>query len=325
MSVSTHRVEVVTVHLRPHPNADSLSLVTVHDGYQAIVRTADWTDGALGAYAPPDSIIPAGLVPGVEGRVRAIRLRGLISEGLLLHAPAGAAVGDDVAEQLGIGHYDPPAAYEAGGEAAPPPPGFVPVYDVEAARRYGAVLAPGERVIVTEKIHGANGRWTFRDGAMHAGSRTEWKRRSDARSRTVLWWAALDAHPEIRAWCETHPGAVVYGEVYGQVQDLTYGIVGARIVCFDILIGQDFLSHDEARAAAPELPWVPVLYDGPYQGVDALAAYAEVTSMLAQQHGAQHVAEGCVVRPAVERRDERCGRVVLKFIGRGYLTRRGGT
>lgn len=38
--------------------------------------------------------------------------------------------------------------------------------------------------------------------------------------------------------------------------------------------------------------------------------------------GADHVREGCVVRPAAERRDDRAGRVVLKLIGRDYLTRK---
>lgn len=323
MSRSTHAVEVVPVALRPHPNADALSIVTVHDAYQAIVRTADWQGRTLGAYAPPDSVIPAGLVPGVEGRVRAIRLRGLISEGLLLPAPDGAVVGDDVSDRLGIGHYEPPLNATTGGEDAPAPSGYCPVYDVEAARRYGSAFTPGERVIATEKIHGANARYTFRDGAMHAGSRTGWKARTDERGRAVLWWAALDAHPEVRAWCEAHPGDVLFGEVYGQVQDLKYGRTDARIVTFDILRGLDFLDHDEARAAGPDLPWVPTLYDGPFTWIDDLAGHAEGPSILARANGAEHVREGCVIRPERERRDVAFGRVVLKLIGRDYLTRRG--
>lgn len=322
MSNSTHAVEVVPVTLTPHPNADSLSVVTVHDGYQAIVRTADWEGRTLGAYAPPDSVIPPGLVPGVEGRVKAIRLRGLISEGLLLPAPEGASVGDDVAALLGIGHYNPPAPASPGGEDAPPPSGYAPVYDLEAARRYGSALEVGERVVVTEKIHGANGRWTFRDGAMHAGSRTAWKARTDDRGRVTLWWSALDAHPEIREWCEANPGAIVYGEVYGQVQDLKYGRTDARIVTFDIFDRSRFLDHDEARARAPFLPWVPVVYDGPHVSIAALAECAEGHSVLANRNGAEHVREGCVVRPATERHHDAAGRVVLKMIGRGYLTRK---
>lgn len=322
MSNSTHRIEVVPVTLAKHPNADALSIVRVHDGYQAIVRTADWQDGNLAAYAPPDSVIPAGLVPGIEGRVKAIRLRGIISEGLLIKAPAGLAVGDDAADALGITHYSPPVRGAAGtpggpsADAGDPPPGYAAVYDLEAARRYGRCLVDGERVIATEKIHGANARYTFRDGRMFAGSRTEWKRDDPA----ILWWSALASHPEIRVWCEANPGLVVYGEVYGRVQDLRYGLPNeTRLIVFDILRGTEFVDHDEARALAPSLPWVPVIYDGPWCGVDAMTAHAEGPSVMPN---AGHVREGCVIRPERERRDDRAGRVVLKLIGRDYLTHR---
>ena len=107
------------------------------------------------------------------------------------------------------------------------------------------------------------------------------------------------------------------------MQDLRYGRSDARIVIFDILRGLDFLDHDEARAAGPDLPWVPVLYDGPFPGIDALAVHAEGSSVLARANGAEHVREGCVIRPEHERRHEVAGRVVLKLIGRDYLTRKG--
>ena len=39
MAESTHRVEIVPVNLEPHPNADTLSIVRVFDGYTCVVRT----------------------------------------------------------------------------------------------------------------------------------------------------------------------------------------------------------------------------------------------------------------------------------------------
>lgn len=318
---STHCVEVVPVVLEPHPNADALSVVRVH-GYQAIVRTDDWRGRSVGAYCPPDSVVPPGLVPGIEGRIRAIRLRGLWSEGLLVPAPDGVALGEDVARLLGVGHYVPPENPSVGDDA-PAPPGLVPTYGLEAARRYATCLREGERVAITEKIHGANARYTFRDGEMHAGSRTGWKARTDDRSRVSQWWSALDAAPEVEAWCRANPGAVVFGEVYGQVQDLRYGIDrAARLVVFDIFADGRWLDHGEARDAAPDLPWVPTLYEGPWLGLDASAEHAEGESILARRNGTKHVREGCVVRPLSERWDPVAGRVVLKLIGRGYLARR---
>lgn len=51
--MSEHKVDVVTVKLEKHPNADSLSIVKVL-GYTVCTRTAGWTDGQLAAYIEPD-------------------------------------------------------------------------------------------------------------------------------------------------------------------------------------------------------------------------------------------------------------------------------
>src|SRR5208337_3314188 len=118
MAEATHRVEIVPVVLEPHPNADSLSIVKIY-GWQVCTKSADWdnvqTEWAegvgehkLGAYIQPDSIVdvtrpefswlartPDDVKPH---RVRVIRLRKLLSQGLLIPAPDGARLGDDVAE-----------------------------------------------------------------------------------------------------------------------------------------------------------------------------------------------------------------------------------
>jgi hypothetical protein len=52
MAESTHRVEIVPVNLEPHPNADTLSIVRVFDGYTCVVRTADWEGVPFAAYIP---------------------------------------------------------------------------------------------------------------------------------------------------------------------------------------------------------------------------------------------------------------------------------
>jgi len=66
-------------------------------------------------------------------RITVRKLRGVMSMGMLLPAPEGSNIGDDVAEQLGITHYEPPAMDEidgsrkhAGSDVAPPPPLFMP-------------------------------------------------------------------------------------------------------------------------------------------------------------------------------------------------------
>ncbi len=321
---STHRVEVVPVLLEPHPNADSLSIVRVFAGYTVCVRTADWQGRELGAYVPPDSLVDttrpefAFLADGKNARqrIKVKKLRGIVSMGLLIPAPPGAELGDDLAPSLGVERYEPPVPTSTGGEAAPAPRGIHPGYDVEELRRYARLFVPGEPVWITEKVHGANGRWVFVDGEMHAASRTEWKRKADE----IIWWQALARTPEIEAWCREHPEWMLYGEVYGRVQDLHYGVQsGVRAVIFDLLRPDGaWVDAAEARVVGPSLPWVPILArEAPFD-LERVLAHAEGPSLMPS---AKHVREGCVVKPLVERFDAELGRVCLKAIGNAYLER----
>ncbi len=65
---------------------------------------------------------------------------------------------------------------------------------------------------------------------------------------------------------------------------------------------------------------VPVLYRGPFSE----AAMREHTDGGATMD-ANHIREGIVMVPAVERRDARIGRVCLKSVSADCLTRKGGT
>ena len=175
---STHKCEVVPVVLEKHPNADSLSIVRVF-GYQVCVRTDAWQNIALGAFVVPDSIVDVSrpefaflsTMPDNKGkthvRIRAKKLRGEPSYGLLIPAPDGAKEGDDVAELLGIERYVPPEERNSHGAAQgyvstkatpiPPPdvPFHIPDYHVDAFQRYARdAFIPGEMVYVSEKIDG---------------------------------------------------------------------------------------------------------------------------------------------------------------------------
>ena len=315
-------MEVVPVHLEPHPNADSLSVVRVFDGYTVCVRTADWVGRELGAYIPPDSVVPDtpefAFLDG-HRRIKVRRLRGIISMGLLVPAPEGSGVGDDVAGLLGVTHYDPPLPISTGGETIKPPPGYRPAFDVESLRRYASVFIPGETVFVSEKVHGANGRFTYlEDGGFFCGSRTEWKEESDDN----LWWRALRETQGLRDFLTAHPGVTVYGEVYGQVQDLRYGTTKGqvRFAAFDVLVGSEWKAPVEARALSTPfgLPWVPTIAEAVPFELERILELAEGPSLVP---GADHVREGCVVKPVVERTDPTVGRVCLKVVGNGYLER----
>ena len=315
MSVkSTHRVEVVPVVLERHPNAEALSVVRVF-GYTVCVRTSDWEGKSLGAYIPPDSVCPEApqfAFLGEHRRIKVRRLRGIVSMGLLVAAPEGAGPGEDVAERLGITHYEPPISFQMSGEVEAGPAGFHPVYDVDTWYRYKQLLGAGEEVVVTEKIHGSSGRWVFQDGRMWAGSRSQWWKPAEGN----LWWKALKCNSWIEEFCRANPDVTLYGEVYGKVQSLRYGVPDSRleVAVFDALAGQEWWPAAKLRAALAG-HCVPLLFGGPYDEA-AVQALAEGGSTVP---GAKHLREGCVVKPVAERTDPEIGRVQLKMVSNAYL------
>lgn len=362
---STHKVEVVPVVLEKHPNADSLSIIRVF-GYTVCGRTSDWEGVTQAAWIPPDSLVPVNRpefsflwgpdttkyysdgvkvkqelrkAPPTHALIRAKKLRGVLSYGLLVPAPEGSVLGEDVADKLNILHWQPPeptVGLKAGGEAAPAPAVYSPKYDVDSFQRYASeVFKQGEPVWVTEKIHGCNGRWVYAsaDNEFHCGSRTEWKREYtlppkdfvDVELQKVqprnLWWKVLDTTPLLKEWLKAHPDMVVYGEVYGQVQDLKYGCKPGevRLAIFDIMDrdGQ-WLNAGIGPDTFPELPWVPLVAETVYD-FDKLVELAEGPSFVP---GADNIREGVVVKPLLERTHPTIGRVNLKVVSPAYLTRR---
>jgi len=223
--------------------------------------------------------------------------------------------GQDVAALLGVGKWEPSIECSTGGDSLPDPGHMRPYTDIEGYRRHKTVIGPDEEVVCTEKVHGANGRWCVVDGQLWCGSRTNIK----ADTPTSIWWHAARRWDLARR-LDGLPYAI-YGEVYGQVQDLKYGEGRINIALFDVLDRRShrYLDYDDFRAVAAslDLPIVPELYRGRWG--DCPAGLAEGVTVLGQ--GA-HVREGFVVRPVRERFDERVGRVILKMVGEGYHTRK---
>lgn len=332
----------------PHPNADALDVTDV-EGYPVVCKRGEWKEGDLAAYLPIDTIVPdidewrwlapadhEGPVPERTRTIKAKKLRGVFSMGLLWRVPEapepafGWAVGADVTADMGLkkreepefvtgGHKSGPNP-GGGGETEPAPKGWMfPCYtDLDSLRKYRKLIAEGERVICTEKIHGANGRYVHDGERLWVGSRTQIKA-PDAKNQ---WWRVASSLDLDKRLAEV-PMHVFFGEVFGQVQDLKYGIAtGYDFRCFDVFDVKSgrYLDYDAARAMAERvgLPWVPVLHDGPWSP-ELEDALAEGKTTL----GAGHVREGFVLRPAVERWNERCGRVIFKRHGQGYLLRKG--
>lgn len=344
MAIATHRVEVIPVHLEPHPDADTLSIVKIYD-WQVVTKTADWTEGALGAYIQPDSLVdvtrpefdwlkrtPDDVKPH---RVRVIRLRKALSQGLLIPAPAGAQVDDDVSEQLGVRHYEPPTQEELdarGGESASAeaysgPPIWVPNYDIESMYRYSKAFIPGEPIYVSEKIHGQNAKFMFDGTRMWAGMRKEWKKPGMGSP-----WVVLSNNVWITDFCHAYPMRILFGEIFGWVQVLRYGAMPGEywFRAFDVLEGSGYWNATKFLSTFTVEQRVPYLNLANTFDFNTLQGLAEGPTNLPvvgntnppDKKGKKpipNMREGIVVRPLEERIEHELGRVILKFVSNTYL------
>jgi RNA ligase (TIGR02306 family) len=115
-------VRMIT-EINPIENADAIEVATV-DGWEVVIRKGEYNVGAIIVFCEIDSWMPTELAPflskgktprmyeGVVGeRLRTIKLRGQISQGLILSTEILTGfwdIGEDVTEQLNILKYDPP-------------------------------------------------------------------------------------------------------------------------------------------------------------------------------------------------------------------------
>jgi RNA ligase (TIGR02306 family) len=355
--MSTLRVtaEVLTIH--EHPNADALELAQV-GLYRAVVAKGAFRTGDTAVYIPEQSVLPVGLIEelGLTGRlagsgadrVKAVRLRGELSQGIVcrpkaladVDLAAAVAEGTDFAERLGIVKWVPPIPPTMSGEVESAPD-LLPWVDIENIQRYPDIFTPGEPVVLTEKLHGSACLMTYlaEDGRVQVSSKGFGAKslalKEDPRN---LYWRAVHGHgvPDVAARLARRLGARrvgVFGEVYGAgVQDLTYGADGRReslgYAVFDVSAEIDgrlrWLDTAELTDLLDgELPLVPRLYEGPY-AVDRVLEVATGRETVSGRE--MHLREGVVIRPAVERYSPVTGgRAIAKAVSPAYLTRKGGT
>lgn len=352
--MSQLHVEVCRIDaIERHPNADTLSIAHVK-GWQTIIKTDSFHVGDLCVYVPVDSIIPDALIQsgGLEylrqtkGRVKTIKLRQSVSQGLILTASDPKwREGQDVAAQLGVTKWEPPTREPQVMAANGKPrrlhrnPAFRVYTDIDNIKHYPDLFAAGEGVVVTEKIHGSN----VRMACLERPSRTLWQRikRFFSRDRHEFVYGShkvqlgIHGHPnyygenvygqvaeKYRVKDALEPGMILYGEVFGpKIQDLTYGLKQVEARFFDLMVDGRYVDWGTFAAFCYEhdLPTVPVLYRGPYDP-EKLDGWTTGNSVICPSQ----IREGCVVKPV---REQNChmGRKVLKSLSPDYLLRKGGT
>ena len=275
--MSTFEVKVYKLSIESHPDADALDLAVVGD-YRSIVRKGQFKTGDLGVYIPEAAVLPEwlieelGLVGKLAGkaknRVKAIKLRGVLSQGLIYPVtvlsdgkPAvkfrdgnenlviGVFEGMRVEDVLSITKYEPPIPVHLAGEVWNAH-GMTLSYDIENFKKYPDVIKEGERVFFTEKIHGT---WAclgyhpesevpiITSKGLSAQGLAFKINEANEKNTYVSTLCGTPFYDRAKMYMGTKYGNVpfyILGEIFGKgVQDLAYGATAPTFRTFDVYVG----------------------------------------------------------------------------------------
>ena len=329
-------VEVCAVDsITPHSNADRLELAQIK-GWQCVVQKGLYTPGSIVVYFPPNTMLPdyvshqLGIFKYLKGkensrRVSQIRLRGEPSFGVVLPLPDNIedacywSVGTDVAHFFGATKYEPPPKF-ANTDAMSENPMFPRYTNIDNLRNFPDEFKKGEKVVITEKIHGTNCRVGIIEGEEIAGSRRNQRLRPDDLGANFYWypWTIEGVRNLLHALAQKHAVVVLYGETYGRVQSLKYGKPnGVAFAAFDLLLDGKYVDFDtfESYCHKYYVPTIPVLARGEYS-LDVVKSYSDGNSCIA---GAQCIKEGVVIRITEDRVNSKGGRLMYKYLSDAYL------
>ena len=372
--MATFECKVYKLTIEEHPNADALELARVGD-YVSIVRKGQFQTGDLGVYIPEAALVPEWLLKeiGLEGklagkeknRVKAMKLRGILSQGLIYPVPEmslmgkvmptlvtpdikyGVSEGDDVTEFLGITKYEPPIPSGMSGDVFNAF-GYTINFDIENIKKYPDILEDGEGVTITEKLHGT---WccfgyhpevdcpiVTSKGQSAKGLAFKHNETNDKNLYMQMYRQMEnvgDGHTLLEGlqhltYSRMDTPVYILGEIYGKgVQDLAYVDDNAKYFrAFDIYVGEP----SNGRYLPPdEVERVCRVLDIDmvpvlYCGPYSKEVVEEYTNGKETVSGKElHLREGVVIRPHDERRHDEIGRVILKSVSEAYLLRKGGT
>ena len=308
---------VKIVDIQPIPGADAIMVASVK-GWKVVVKKNEYKVGDLAVYYEIDSFLPVRpqfeflrkssfkRMGSNEGfRLKTIRLRGQISQGLLTPIPEGITnpkEGDDLTEALDIVKYEPPIPAQLAGKIKGTFPSFIPKTDEIRIQNFESEVGfspVGERAYVTEKLDGTSFTCYFNNGVFGVCGRNWELSETDDNS---LWRMAkmLELKEKMTKLGKNIAlqgelvGAGINGNLYGMSDHKLYFFTG-----YDIDKGRRmFFDELEWVLFGLQLQMVPVLekygFVIPNEGniVDYMLKYAEGKSVLNMEVDR----EGVVVR-----------------------------
>jgi len=263
------------------PGADLIELAIV-DGWKVVVaKEVGHRINDLVVYCEIDSFLPIKeefeflrkssfkKMGDQEGfRLRTVKLRGQVSQGLILPMsvfalyPSNPTEGDDVTEALGIVKYEPPIPAELAGKVKGLFPSFIRKTDEERIQNLASEYEEMKKhtYYVTEKLDGSSATFYYNNGEFGVCSRNLELLETDG---NTFWKVAreLDLENKLR---ENGMNLSIQGELIGEsVQGNPYKIKGQTVRFFNLfdidLQEYHSLSTFQSLMTDLELETVPVL------------------------------------------------------------------
>ncbi len=327
--------------LRPIDGADAIEVAKVL-GWNCVVKKGEFRPGDLGVYIEIDSLVPE--IPAFEFmkatkyRVRTVKLRGQVSQGLFMPLTvlpetvdrAALCDGMDVSDLLGVTKYEKEVpAHLSGKVRSSTLPAFIQKTDETQIQNLGAILDKyqGTLTYESEKVDGSS-ETVFRyepreDGQYGVCSRRQELDPSDLENAFVAVANKYDLATKLEAFNLKHGFSLgIQGELAGpSIQGNKYNLKERDIFVFNVwnLDTQQKLGYEELVSYSAELglKTVPILaVNVPMLGsIDEYVEKSKGMSVL----NPEARREGIVVRPMVPIVDPRYGEVSFKAVNPEFL------
>ena len=321
--------------LTPIEGADAIECATI-GGWKVVVKKGEFSVGDRAVYCEIDSWIPTELAPflskgkeprefeGIRGeRLRTVKLRGQLSQGLLLNLDFAIpqtnsfVEGDDVSETLGIVKWERPMNAQLAGLAKGNFPSLIPKTDQERAQNLVeeilAAAQAGTQFEITEKLEGSSMTVYLIDGEFGVCSRNlDLKETAD----NTFWQVARREQIEEKLRNNNYDNVAIQGELIGPgIQNNIYKLSQPEFRVFDVYNIHSGAYVDPAfrRAMVKSLgllhvPFISVDKDLGVGSVEEILQWAEDMSIL----NSTVQREGIVFK-------EVCGGMSFKAISNKYL------
>lgn len=289
----------------PIPDADAIEIAVI-DGWKVVSKKDEFKIGDLVVYLEIDSWVPTEIAPflskgkepreynGVKGeRLRTVKLRGQVSQGLILDRYTALDkigeiyVGLDVSELLNIQKYEPPIPASLAGEIRGLFPSNIPKTDQERIQNLKREFESFVNYTweVTEKLDGSSCTMYLNDGGFGVCSRNLDLKFSE---NNTFWKMAIQNDVETKM-VEYGRNLAIQGEVIGEgIQGNPYKIAGQKFYVFDMydIDQQQYLDSNERKELADRfgLNHVPIIGQsctiGSDETIESLLLSAESKSSL---------------------------------------------